>query len=262
MRENDGIKRPSYAACLILSLVANNTECASSYITATSRTINTRNTLFQKKVSVRKRKESCQYRHHVCLSMSSENRNEVREFIDASILEKNEEELDEDEKRELVPTVRKRDVVRDLVRNLASLSLKDYKWRSELFKRQEADRNEEEVLAIMRGETPSYVRPKDAGQGRRGPLGEAEESAVQWLQEVFEAEAKRAQKIVDGDGNFVRPIDASEGPLADLEQRAVTFLRSITDSETERIVLGKVIYVVFRFDCDIRYSTYCLCSTF
>lgn len=136
--------------------------------------------------------------------------------------------------------VRKRDMFRNMVKTLASLSLKDYKWRSDLFKKNEAERSEEEVLAIMRGDQASYLRPMDAGEGRKGPLGNAEENAVRWLREVFEAEAKRAQKMADGDGDVLRPIDSSDGPLADLEQRAVTFLRSITDSETERVVLKKV----------------------
>lgn len=143
--------------------------------------------------------------------------------------------------------IRKRDMFRDMVKTLASLSLKDYKWRSDLFKKNEAERSEEEILAIMRGDQASYVRPMDAGEGRKGPLGDAEENAVRWLREVFEAEAKRAQKMADGDGDVVRPIDSSEGPLAELELRAINFLRNITDSETERVVLRKVrIHIDFK----------------
>ena len=65
---------------------------------------------------------------------------------------------------------RKRDAVREFIRNLASLSLEDYKWRSALFKEQEADRKMEESLARMRGEEPAYVRPMDATEDKIGPL--------------------------------------------------------------------------------------------
>ena len=56
------------------------------------------------------------------------------------------------------------------LRNLASLSLVDYKWRSALFKKNEADRMEEEWMATMMGEDPTYARPMDADDQRRGPL--------------------------------------------------------------------------------------------
>ena len=135
---------------------------------------------------------------------------------------------------------RKFDFFSDLVKTLASWSLEDYKWRSDLFKKKEAERNEEEVLAIMRGDTATYVRPMDASEELKGPLGRAEESAVKWLREVFDSEAKRAKQIADGDGDLVRPIDLSDGPLAELEKRAVTFFRSIIDSETERMLLGLI----------------------
>ena len=56
------------------------------------------------------------------------------------------------------------------LRNLASLSLVDYKWRSALFKKNEADRMEEEWMARMIGKDPAYARPMDAGDEVRGPL--------------------------------------------------------------------------------------------
>ena len=66
--------------------------------------------------------------------------------------------------------VRKRDVFKKGLKGLASLSLIDYKWRSAVFKKNEADRMEEEWMARMMGEDPSYARPMDAGDERRGPL--------------------------------------------------------------------------------------------
>lgn len=130
----------------------------------------------------------------------------------------------------------------NLIKSLASLSLQDYKWRSDYFKKISAQRSEEEILARMVGDTPSYVRPMDAGEGRRGPLGEAEENAVRWLRRVFDAEAQRAQKIAEGDGNLVRPIEMEldGNPLSELEKGAVMFIRSITDSETARALSGKI----------------------
>ena len=53
---------------------------------------------------------------------------------------------------------------------LAQLSLEDYKWRSSLFKTEEADRKVEESLARMMGDEASYVRPMDASEEKIGPL--------------------------------------------------------------------------------------------
>ena len=53
---------------------------------------------------------------------------------------------------------------------LAELSLKDYDWRSSVFKSEEADRKVEESLARMMGDEPAYVRPMDATEEKRGPL--------------------------------------------------------------------------------------------
>lgn len=66
---------------------------------------------------------------------------------------------------------RKRDIFKQALRDLASLSLIDYKWRSAVFKKAEADRLEEEYLSKMMGEDyASYARPMDADDTRRGPL--------------------------------------------------------------------------------------------
>jgi hypothetical protein len=137
---------------------------------------------------------------------------------------------------------RKRDIFKTVLRDLASLSLVDYKWRSALFKKNEADRMEEEWMARMMGEDPSYARPMDADDTKRGPLGNAEKSAVQWLVDVIEEEGKRAKLIAESDGELVRPKDLAPnengGPLSDLERRAVQFLSDITESEVERVRSG------------------------
>jgi hypothetical protein len=53
---------------------------------------------------------------------------------------------------------------------LAELSLKDYDWRSSVFKTKEADRKVEESLARIMGDEPIYVRPMDASEEKIGPL--------------------------------------------------------------------------------------------
>jgi hypothetical protein len=53
---------------------------------------------------------------------------------------------------------------------LAELSLEDYKWRSSVFKSEEADRKVEETLARMMGDEAAYVRPMDASEQKIGPL--------------------------------------------------------------------------------------------
>jgi hypothetical protein len=136
---------------------------------------------------------------------------------------------------------RKRDLFKSALRDLASLSLVDYKWRSALFKKNEADRMEEEWMARMMGEDPSYARPMDADETKRGPLGNAERSAVRWLMDVIEEEGKRAKRIAESDGELVRPKDNEEGgPLSDLEKRAIQFLSDISDSEVERVRSGTI----------------------
>ena len=134
---------------------------------------------------------------------------------------------------------RKRDVIRNVLRRLADLSLRDYRWRSSLFKSTEADRQVEESLARMMGEANApYLRPMDASADQRGPLGRAEREVVTWLAGVIEEEGKRAQRICSSEGELVRPIDleaAGEGgPLARSERRVVNFLDRIRQSERER----------------------------
>lgn len=134
---------------------------------------------------------------------------------------------------------RKRDVIRNVLRRLADLSLRDYQWRSSLFKSTEADRQVEQSLARMMGEANApYLRPMDASDDQRGPLGQAEREVVTWLAGVIEEEGKRAQRICSSEGELVRPIDleaAGEGgPLARSERRVVNFLDRIRQSERER----------------------------
>lgn len=131
---------------------------------------------------------------------------------------------------------RKRDVIRNVLRRLADLSLRDYQWRSSVFKSNEADRQVEESLARMMGEDAAYVRPMDAAEEKRGPLGRAEKRVVTWLSSVIEEEGERAKRIANSDGDLVRPIDLNNegGPLSKLERRVVNFLESIRQSEKER----------------------------
>lgn len=122
---------------------------------------------------------------------------------------------------------------------LAELSLKDYDWRSSVFKSKEADRKIEESLARMMGDEPTYVRPMDAREETIGPLGLLEKSSVDWLQQVFEEEAIRAKQIVRLGGIMVRPIEAKApdgelGPLGFMEKQFVDFLEEVRQSEKER----------------------------
>lgn len=129
------------------------------------------------------------------------------------------------------------EILRDISRNLAALSLKDYKWRSNLFKEMNAERLLESSLARMRGDSPSYVRPMDADE--LGPLGLAEESAVTWLSKVIESEGKRAEMMVEADGVWVRPIDVDNGgPLAEVEAMVIGFFDRIRASEKLRSDMG------------------------
>jgi len=74
--------------------------------------------------------------------------------------------------------------------------------------------------------------------------GDAEKSAVQWLQKVIEEEGKRAKRIIDSDGELVRPTDLDDteeaGPLSTLERSAIKFLSEISDSEVERVRSGTI----------------------
>jgi hypothetical protein len=137
-----------------------------------------------------------------------------------------------------------RDLVRETLRQLAQLSLKDYEWRAGVFLSNQADRLVEESIARMRGDTPTYVRPMDATESALGPLGRWEKTSVEWLSRVFDEEGRRAQQIVNSNGELVRPIqlvqganltDVELGPLGYLEKTVVDFLQSIRDSETARV---------------------------
>mmetsp|Transcript_13010 Transcript_13010/g.30760 ORF Transcript_13010/g.30760 Transcript_13010/m.30760 type:complete len:432 (+) Transcript_13010:53-1348(+) len=142
------------------------------------------------------------------------------------------------------PRQRKRDMFKQALKDLSTLSLLDYKWRSALFKKNEAERQEEAWMAAMMGEEPAYARPMDASDDARGPLGNAEKSAVQWLMSVIEEEGRRARRIAESDGELIRPKDLSRtdeaGPLSELERKAVQFLNDLSDSEVRRVQSGKL----------------------
>lgn len=129
--------------------------------------------------------------------------------------------------------------VQDTLRYLAELSLKDYQWRADIFKAKEAERMMEQSLARVRGNDPNYVRPMDADDQTIGPLGRWEKSSVDWLFQVIEEEARRAEQIVQSAGKLIRPKDAGDeyslGPLGFLEKRASDFIRSIQIAEKERV---------------------------
>ena len=139
-----------------------------------------------------------------------------------------------------------RDIFKNALRKLASLSLIDYEWRSALFKKAEAERREEDYMAKLMGldDGPAHIRPMDANDNIRGPLGNAERMAVTWLTNVIEEEGKRARRIADLDGELVRPKDLSladeAGPLSELERRAIQFLSDISDSEVARVRSGTI----------------------
>ena len=64
---------------------------------------------------------------------------------------------------------------RDLTKNssllrLAQLSLEDWKWRTSVYKTNEADRLIEQSLARLMGDDASYIRPMDASEKKIGPL--------------------------------------------------------------------------------------------
>jgi hypothetical protein len=66
---------------------------------------------------------------------------------------------------------------------------------------------------------------------------------VEWLSQVIDEEGRRAKKIVNADGQLVRPIDAGDdpdelGPLGKLEMQFVEFLDKIRNSERIRAELG------------------------
>ena len=132
----------------------------------------------------------------------------------------------------------KRDIISETLRKLAQLSLEDYEWRSGVFKSNEADRLVEESIARMRGEEPAFLRPMDAAEGKIGPLGRWEKSAVLWLSQVIDEEGRRAQRIVRSEGRLIRPREVEDlddlGPLGQLEQRVGEWLQSIQSSEQER----------------------------
>ena len=66
---------------------------------------------------------------------------------------------------------------------------------------------------------------------------------MDWLAQVIDEEGRRAKKIVNADGQIVRPIDAMDvtgelGPLGTLEMQFVRFLDSIRNAEKLRAKEG------------------------
>lgn len=154
----------------------------------------------------------------------------IADFMASMPFSGNDEQRDE-------ARIRKGDLLRNLLKRLANLSLQDYYWRSDFFKKTEADRQVEESLARMMGEEAAYVRPMDAADEKMGPLGKAEQQIVKWLSLVIEEEGRRARLISSTDGDLVRPIDLEVGgPLSNLESSAVTLLERIRSSEKERVL--------------------------
>jgi len=182
------------------------------------------------------------------LVLSSNLNNNIEDGDDAIVDTVVEPEKNPLEKKDIAPgPVNIQNALSDAIRIIAALSLEDYKWRSAMFKNNEADRKMEVSLARMSGEEPFYLRPMHATEDKLGPLGTAEKQAVEWLAKVIEEEGIRATKIAEGDGKFVRPMDAGEGddnendgPLSQLERNAVNFFKRIVDSETERAINGKI----------------------
>lgn len=108
------------------------------------------------------------------------NKDDDKQIIDATVIDSSnnndspseisDNETSDRNELELSSKRRKRDIIRDAIKRIASLSLEDYKWRSEVFKTNEADRELEKSLARMRGEKASYLRPMDATDEDLGPL--------------------------------------------------------------------------------------------
>jgi len=172
-----------------------------------------------------------------------------------------------------IPTLSETEEYRSTLLRLANWSLEDYKWRSSVFKANEADRMVEETIARMQGKDPTYVRPMDASDEKIGPLGRWEKSAVDWLAQVIDEEGRRAKKIVDMDGKLIRPIEGDTlGPLGQLEQAVTEWLRSIRSSENARVMyktmrpmdleeslrgpLGRMEEAASRFFRDVRESEF------
>ena len=84
-------------------------------------------------------------------------------------------------------------------------------------------------------------RPMDLSdsESELGPLGIAESKAVAWLEQVMDSEAERARKIVEGDGDPVRPAKDPSSPLGRIEKGTVEFVESVVQSERARAEFSK-----------------------
>ncbi|GMH64370.1 hypothetical protein TrRE_jg6616, partial [Triparma retinervis] len=125
---------------------------------------------------------------------------------------------------------------------MAKMSLLDYSWRREIFSSERASQAESSTLSKMTGTTQTYtpiIRPMSLGSSESdlGPLGISESKAVAWLEDVMDAEARRAQRIVDDTGGnpagLVRPMNEG-GPLGEIEEMAVGIYEEIRESEKLR----------------------------
>jgi hypothetical protein len=146
---------------------------------------------------------------------------------------------------------------RKFILKLSQLALRDYEWRSDVWAATEADRNIEASLARLVGqETPLYIRPMDASEATMGPLGRWEKAAVAWIRGVIDEEGRRAQTIIQRQGQVVRPMEVLEttmsetdneyerqqqqdqqqlGPLGYMERQVSDFLQSIRRAEQARV---------------------------
>ncbi|GMI25721.1 hypothetical protein TrCOL_g9221 [Triparma columacea] len=138
---------------------------------------------------------------------------------------------------------------------MAKMSLLDYSWRREIFSSARASQAESSTLSKMTGRTQSYtpiIRPMSLGNNEEelGPLGISESKAVEWLESVMDAEAIRAQRIVDSTSptsptpsgldslGIVRPMEAG-GPLGEMEEMAVNVYQEIKQAESIRSQIGR-----------------------
>jgi len=126
-----------------------------------------------------------------------------------------------------------------ILKNIARLSLLDYTWRKDLFRKASASRLESQALTRMTGSTQKVkpmFRPMDLSdsEAELGPLGIAESKAVAWLEEVMDSEAERARQIVAGGGDPVRPANDPSSPLGRIEAGTLDFVESVAQAERAR----------------------------
>jgi len=88
-----------------------------------------------------------------------------------SFLDNMQNDPSQDPQQQQQQRLQKSDLIRLILRKAASLSLKDYEWRSSFFRTTEAERRVQESLARLMGdEYATYIRPGDAPETKIGPL--------------------------------------------------------------------------------------------